>query len=313
MRIGWKRFLLAGALFGLGSFPACTVEVVEGPPSGGVGGTSGAGGTGGTAGSTSDAAARDTGSDAPTTDAPAPDTPSGDAPGGDALPDGTPTADAGSDGTVSDGSTATDASIDAADVSMADRSAQDNAAPDIAVTDVPGDAGNGCFAEDPPDAGTANDCATLPYYGVLCRDDAGADFPPVGATICTSLDTDLKGTAFLELIACLKALPGADGGMDACSAAHEQGADDCSRAIFNRSMCPVPDGVVEGGLYGCSQIAASCGPDSGDGGIPVSVCQAWLGPFNAAARQGFIDCYLDPTPVGATSCRDKFENHCVFP
>jgi hypothetical protein len=101
--------------------------------------------------------------------------------------------------------------------------------------------------------------------------------------------------------------------MEACSSAHEQGSADCSRNLFNRSMCPVPDSVAEGGLYGCSQIAASCGPDSGDGGIPVALCQAWLGPFNATARQGIIDCYRDPNNMGATSCRDKFENYCVFP
>jgi len=295
----------------LGSFPACTVEVVEGPPSGGVGGTAGTGGTGGTggtAGAPTDAAPRDTGSDAPATDAPSADVESD----GTTTDAGTMT-DAAPDGPSADGSTPPDASIDAADGSTADRATPDTSVPDTVITDAPGDAGAGCFAEDPPDAATANDCTSLPYYGVLCRDDAGGDFPPAGATLCTSLDSDLKGTAFLELIACLKALPGADGGMDACSAAHEQGADNCSRAIFNRSMCPVPDGVVEGGLYGCAQIAASCGPDSGDGGIPVTLCQGWLGPFNAAARQGFIDCYLDPTPTGATSCRDKFENYCVFP
>ena len=153
----------------------------------------------------------------------------------------------------------------------------------------------------------------LPYYGVSCRDDAGDDWPPAGATLCDTLETDLKRTALLELFDCLKALPGGDGGMDACGTAHDQGSADCSRSIFNRSMCPVPDSVVEGGLYGCAQIAASCGPDSGDGGIPVLLCQSWLGPFNATARQGIIDCYLDPSPTGATSCRDKFENYCVFP
>jgi hypothetical protein len=239
-------------------------------------------------------------------DAPPADAPSADATGSDVAPD-TVTVDSAVDAALPDV-----APPDAGDAARPDTSA-DGTLADGTLLDVVTDAGGGCFAEDPNDGGTSVTCADLPYYGALCRDDAGLDWPPAGASLCDTLRTDLKATALLELFDCLKILPGGDGGMDACGSAHNQGSADCSRSIFNRSMCPVPDSVVEGGLYGCSQVAASCGPDSSDGGIPVALCQSWLGPFNAAARQGIIDCYLDPTPTGATSCRDKFENHCVFP
>jgi hypothetical protein len=304
MRIGWRKFFVASVLSVLGLLPACTVEVVEGPPAG-AGGSGGSGGSGGKAGAPGDAAAPD----GIATDAPATDGSSADGESIDATADTAPP-DAGSDGRAADASTTPDVGSDAVDASTADTSVSDTVASDRGIGDVPGDAGAACFAEDPSDAGTANDCTALPYYGVRCG-DAGSSVPSAGETLCTTLDTDLKATAFQELIGCLKALPGEDGGMDACSSAHEQGSDDCSRGTFNRSMCPVPESVVEGGLYGCAQIAASCGPDSGDGGIPVALCQAWLGPFHAAARQGMIDCYLGPDP-GATSCRDKFENYCVF-
>jgi hypothetical protein len=297
---------------GLGILPACTVEVVEGPAAGagGTGGTAGAAGAGGAKG---DAASPE----AAAPDAPADGAPSTDAAGGDVTADGA-TTDTAVDGPAADGpaadiSTTPDASPDVADASTGESNPPDAFTPDGAIADAPLDAGGGCFAEESADAGATGNCAMLPYYGNLCSDDAGTAWPPTGASLCDTLEPDLKVSAFNELFNCLKVLPGADGGMDACGMEHDQGAEDCSRGIFNRSMCPVADGVAEGGLYGCTQIAASCGPDSGDGGIPVELCRAWLGPFNATARQGIIECYLDPTDVGATSCRDKFENYCVFP
>jgi hypothetical protein len=303
MRIQWQKFLAVGAISTLAALAACQVEVIEGPP--GAGGTGGSGGTGGTGGAKADAAP-ETGT---------PDAPSGDAP----TADGTgidATTDAGGDGAIdaptADVAIPPDAAQDRGDASTSDVTPGDTVSTDGPIADAAPDTAGGCFAEDPNDGGTNLTCAMLPYYGALCRDDGGLDWPSAGETLCTTLRPDLKATALLELLDCLEDLPGGDGGMDACGTAHNQGADDCSRSIFNRSMCPVPDGVVEGGLYGCSQIAASCGPDSGAGGIPVALCQAWLGPFNAAARQGIIDCYLGPTPPGTTSCRDKFENHCVF-
>jgi hypothetical protein len=307
MRIGWQKFLIASVLFGVGIVSACSVEVISGPT--GAGGTGGSAGTGGGGGAKADGSP-----DGAFPDAPAADTTSSDSAAGDASSDATTAdtiADNAGDTVGPDVSRPSDAT-DAADAGLPDLAA-DGATTDGQLADSLPDAGGACFAEDPSDAGSMNDCTSLPYYGRQCRDDAGLDWPPAGATLCDTLNTDLKATAFLELIACLSALPGADGGVDACSGAHEQGAADCSRAIFNRSMCPVPDSAVEGGLYGCAQIAASCGPDSGAGGIPVELCQAWLGPFNATARKGIIDCYLDPADVGATSCRDKFENFCVFP
>ena len=306
MRMRWQTFLVASVLTGMGVLPACSVEVIQGPPVG-VGGTGGSAGAGGTGGAKGDAASPD----GTASDAPAGDAPSADAQGSDATGD-TVATDGAVDGPASDVSTTPDASPDAADATTSDGSTTDAATTDGAIADAPADAAGACFAEDAADAGPATSCTTLPYYGARCRDDAGLDWPPAGFTLCNTLETDLKRSALEQLFVCLKALPGADGGMDACSGAHDQGAADCSRGIFNRSMCPVPDGVVEGGLYGCAQIASSCGPDSGDGGIPLELCQAWLGPFHAAARQEMIDCYLDPDDVGATSCRDKFENHCVF-
>ena len=309
MRIHWQKFLAVGAISALGALGACQVEVVEGPASGGTGGTGGTGGAGGATGGAKGDAAPDAGTsgDAPSGDVTSTDGTSTDATVADVASD-IVTADATADGARADGST-TDASPDVGDPSMMDVSRGDMGTTDAAIPDAAG----ACFAEDQGDGGATTRCADLPYYGVLCRDDGGLDWPPAGASLCDTLKPDLKATAMLELFACLKKLPGDDGGVTACSKTHDDGAADCSRAIFNRSMCPVPDGVVEGGMYGCSQIAASCGPDSGDGGIPVTLCQAWLGPFNAAARQGFIDCYLGPVPGSPTSCRDKFENYCVFP
>ena len=308
MRIGWQKLLVASALSGLGVLSACTVEIVDGPPAG-VGGTAGSAGTGGTGGSKGDAAPEGGAPDGAVGDGPGTDSASTDGPGSDGTADSVTTEDA-VDGPATDLPT-TDASSDA--LMTPDGSAGDGTPTDAPMADVPSDTAGGCFAEDLADAGSSNDCSSLPYYGTQCRDDAGVDWPSAGAALCDTLNSDLKATAFQELLVCLKALPGADGGAAACGSAHEQGAADCSRGIFNRSMCPVPESVVEAGLYGCAQIAASCGPDSGNGGISVELCQAWLGAFHATARQGIIDCYLDPTDVGATSCRDKFENYCVFP
>jgi hypothetical protein len=243
-------------------------------------------------------------------DGPAADIPSSDGVGPDATADALDT-DRGGDAPATDVSTTPDVSPDAADAS-ADGNTTDTTTPDGGIPDVPGDAAGQCFAENQSDAGSTNDCTTLPYWGERCRDDAGLDYPSAGETLCTTLNTDLKVSAFQELLACLKELPGGDGGVEACGSAHEQGSADCSRSLFNRSACPVPDSAVDGGLYGCAQIAASCGPDSGDGGIPLGLCQAWLGPFHATERQAMITCYLDPATMGATSCRDKFENYCVF-
>jgi hypothetical protein len=306
MRIRWQRLLLASVGLGLGVLAACSVEVLQGPPAG-VGGAGGSAGSAGAGGLPADASPEGAATDAPPADAP-----TADGSGSDAAGDVVNT-DIAIDGPATDASTTLDAPSDAADASVADGSTADAGTTDGALADAPADATGACFAEDIADGGSTTSCAMLPYFGTLCRDDAGIDGPPAGAALCETLDTDLKVSAFQELFACLRALPGADGGLDACSSAHEQGSADCSRNIFGRTMCPVPDGAAEGGLYGCAQIAASCGPDSGDGGISVELCRGWLGPFNGDVRQGIIDCYLDPVDVGATSCRDKFENYCVFP
>jgi hypothetical protein len=304
----WHEVLGVGVLV-MVSAAACTVEVISGPS--GSGGTAGSGGSAGSAGSggaKSDAAhdgAIDAATDAPVTDT------SADGASSDA-------GDAGFDGPPNPDSPSRDATPDA-DVAVSDASPDrsvDGGASDGTMSDIARDAADstdGCFAEDGPDAGPNHTCAMLPYYGTLCRVDGGMDGPPGGASLCDSLETELKASAFNELYACLEKAPWAgDGGFDACTSRHENAVDDCSRSIFNRSMCAVADSTFEGGVYGCTQVAASCGPDSGDGGIPVELCRAWLGPFNASVRQAIVDCYLDPTPVGATSCRDKFENHCVF-
>jgi hypothetical protein len=184
---------------------------------------------------------------------------------------------------------------------------------DSGVADVANDVASGaCFADDAADA-SVPPCTWLTYHDQVCTDDAGTQGAPLGAAICDDLEGDLKLAAFQELIDCLKVVPGADGGSDACSSAHDAAASDCSKMIFNRSMCAVPDSNVDGGSYGCAQIAASCPSDAGADGITVEQCQAWLGPFNDAARRGIIDCYLDPATPAGSSCADKFENGCVFP
>jgi hypothetical protein len=195
-----------------------------------------------------------------------------------------------------------------------DASADGSAPVDGAIVDGSSEGGAvTCFAEDPNngEAGTQS-CSSLPYYTQVCADDGGGH-APLGASICDDLDQDIKIAAAQELFDCLKSIPGADAGADACSAAHDTAAGDCSKKIFNRSTCAVPDGNVDGGAYGCAQIVASCPSDGGAGGITLAQCQAWLNPFNAAARQRIIACYLDPGTPAGTSCGDKFENECVFP
>jgi hypothetical protein len=307
MRMQLQRFLAMGALFSIVAIPACTVEVSSGSP-GGAAGAGGSGGAAGTGGAKGDAAT----SEAGTSDGAPEDANAADATGSDILvADATLDAsspDASPDGTAPDVVTPSDAG----DARTAD-SALDAAIADNATLDGAADASNGCFAEDQPDAGRSTTCSSLPYYNVACADDAGDSWPPPGASLCDTLAPQIKESAFQTLYACLAALPGADGGSDACSAAHEQASADCSRNLFNRTTCPVPDSTVEGGLYGCTQIAASCGPDSGAGGVPVELCRGWMGPYTAAIRQDIVDCYLDPDDFGSTSCRDKFENFCVFP
>jgi hypothetical protein len=299
MRMHWLTFLALGTLGAIGATSACTVDVVETPAAGAAGGSAGTGGANG------DAAT----SDATTDDASGTDASGSDVLVADAIAEPM-TSDATTEAGTSDILAPPEASSDAPDVSA---DALVDAVTGDSALDSPTDAGGDCFGEDQPDAGRATTCASLPYYTTVCPNDAGDLFPPAGATLCDALANDLKNSAYEALFACLAVLPGADGGADACSAAHEQASAECSRNLFNRTMCPVADGTVEGGLYGCTQIAASCGPDSGDGGVTVEQCRGWLGPFNAVARQDIIDCYLDPSVVGATSCRDKLENYCVFP
>jgi hypothetical protein len=308
MRMHWQKFLAMGALCAFGASSACMVEVVEGPPA--TGGAAGSGGSAGTGGAKGDAATSEAGTpDGAADGATGPDTIGSDVLVTDAAAEPM-MADAPTEVGTSDLMTPPEASSDAVDASadgLVDAVTADNAS-----FDAPTDAGSACFGEDLPDAGRATTCASLPYYATQCIDDAGDPFPPAGAALCSALAPDLKNSAYETLFACLAALPGADGGSDACSAAHEQASAECSRNLFNRTMCPVADGTAEGGLYGCTQIAASCGPDSGDGGITVELCRGWLGPFNATARQEIIDCYLGPADPSATSCRDQFENYCVF-
>src|SRR5262249_8242412 len=94
---------------------------------------------------------------------------------------------------------------------------------------------------------------------------------------------------------------------------HVAAATDCSTRLFGRTMCTVPDAVVDGGAYGCAQIVASCPADESGPGITIDDCQRFLSPFNDLARQGIIACFLDSSGPQGTSCADKFENECVFP
>jgi hypothetical protein len=186
--------------------------------------------------------------------------------------------------------------------------------PDDGGLDVsqPDDAG-ACFADD-PDAGDAGvaPCSSLGYANVNCGDDAMAE-PPLGAFICTDLEGDLKLAAMRELVDCLKTIPGADGGDDACSMAHEMAASACSVQLFSRRTCSVPAITVDGGVQGCAEIVASCPSDGGAGGISLGDCQRFLSPFNDAAREFIISCYFDPNMPQGANCADKFENVCVFP
>jgi hypothetical protein len=296
-----EKVLAVAALVALGGL-ACTVEVVQ-TATGGAAGTGGAPGRGGSAGSTATggAAGPDGASGADVMAGASGSAGAGGSTGGaGAAGTGGSGGLAGTGGAPSDGAPGDrvgDTSADTADAAL----------PDSADASA-------CFVEDTDggDAGNAGTCAMLPYDAAMCG-DAGADGRPAGAALCRALEPDLKAAALDDLYACLKGLPSGDGGVEACSAAHDAGARACSQGIFSRSACPVPSAGVDGGTYGCAQIAASCQPEGGSEGVTVEQCQAWLGPFNRATRQVIIDCYLDPFVVGATSCRDKFENFCVFP
>jgi hypothetical protein len=278
MKLGVGKYLGAAVLSVAFGLPGCTVETATS----GLGVTSSSATTG-SAGSTSSSSSTTTASSSGSAGA------GGSSAASTTGAGGTATGGAGGSGGDSDASLdtgpITDASVDTAPAA--------------------------CFDED-ADGGDAatSPCTALPYYATKCGD--AADESPLGAAICDDLNGDLKAAAFRELFDCLKALPGADGGADACSAAHDTAAGQCSINIFNRSTCAVPDSSVDGGAYGCAQVAASCPSDGGTGGITIAQCQSWLAPFNALGRQGIIECYLDPMTPAGSSCADKFENQCVF-
>jgi hypothetical protein len=193
-----------------------------------------------------------------------------------------------------------------------DASTGTGGAPDDASGDVSTADGGACFPDD-ANAGDAgvSPCSSLPYATVQCGD--AMDQPPLGQFICEDLEGDLKIAAFQELYDCLKAIPGADGGADACSTAHDDAASACSKQLFSRTTCDVPPITVDGGAFGCAQIVASCPGDGGTDGISLSDCQRFLSPFNDKAREFIVSCYFDPTMPAGTGCADKFENVCVFP
>jgi hypothetical protein len=172
--------------------------------------------------------------------------------------------------------------------------------------------GGACFPDDTASDAGVSPCSSLPYASVQCGDGA-MDEPPLGQFICEDLEGDLKLAAFRELYDCLKVIPGADGGADACSGAHDDAASACSRQLFSRTTCSVPPSTVDGGALGCAQIVASCPGDSDAGGISLGECQRFLSPFNDKAREFIVSCYFDPAMPPGTSCADKFENVCVFP
>ncbi len=174
-----------------------------------------------------------------------------------------------------------------------------------------------CFAEGAADAGPVAEsiCDTLPYASSTCTDDAGAEGVPLGLSLCAGLKDVLKPSAFAELMDCLNKAPNvADGGQGDCTA-HDAAAALCSRSIFNRTTCTVPDAASEdGGALGCAQIVASCpANDAGNPGITLAQCQGWLSPMTADVRQAALSCGIDPSLEGAADCADKFENGCVFP
>jgi hypothetical protein len=173
-----------------------------------------------------------------------------------------------------------------------------------------------CFAEGADDGGNEGICGTLPYAADTCPDPAGEGMPVLGVQLCESFQARLKPAAFTELFNCLKQAPGVgDGGAASCMA-HETAVGACSKAIFNRSTCTVPDSTDgDGGTLGCAQIVAACkADDAGNPGVTLAQCQSWLSPFGAAARQTALTCGNDPSleGSGATNCADKFENFCVF-
>jgi hypothetical protein len=175
-----------------------------------------------------------------------------------------------------------------------------------------------CFPEGSDDGGAEGRCATLPYANDTCIGDVDAGTEggvPLGLSLCQSLEGSLKPAAFDELFTCLQAAPGAnDGGAFDCTA-HEAAVTACSKNVFNRSTCAVPDGTTaDGGVLGCAQIVAACPPDdAGNPGITLAQCQSWLSPFSSATRQAMLSCGIDPGLEGAANCADKFENVCVFP
>jgi hypothetical protein len=227
------------------------------------------------------------------------------------------TGTAGSTGTAGTAGTAGSASTEGG-TGGTGGSASTEGSDDGGVADASADsaAPAACFAEGADDGGNEGVCGTLPYAADTCPDPGGEGMPVLGVQLCDSLQARLKPAAFTELFNCLKAAPGVgDGGAASCMA-HETAAAACSKAIFNRSTCAVPDGVADGGgALGCTQIVASCpANDAGSPGITLAQCQAWLSPFGAAARQAALSCGIDPSldDGGATNCADKFENFCVF-
>jgi hypothetical protein len=173
-----------------------------------------------------------------------------------------------------------------------------------------------CFAEGSDDGGNEGMCSTLPYAADTCPDPGGEAMPVLGAQLCASFQSRLKPAAFTELFDCLKTAPAVgDAGAAACTA-HENAVSACSKAIFNRSTCAVPNGTdADGGALGCAQIVAACpANDAGNPGITLAQCQSWLSPFSATARQAALSCGIDPdlATSGSANCADKFENFCVF-
>jgi hypothetical protein len=182
------------------------------------------------------------------------------------------------------------------------------------VSDAAGDASVvACFPEGPATDGAVDEskCGTLPYADNTCVDgDAGAEgaTDTLGFVLCSAYQPGLKPAAFNELFDCLNKAPGvADGGAGDCTA-HDAAAALCSKNIFNRSTCLSPDAMdADGGALGCKQLVASCPA------LSLANCQAWLAPLNADARQGMLECGMDPALEGEANCAKKFENACVFP
>ncbi len=168
-----------------------------------------------------------------------------------------------------------------------------------------------CFADDNDagDAAAEDGCAALPYSNVLCT-DGGAPKQPEGMVVCLAYaGAGLKASAFRQLRACLNALPAAS----PCSQAHFDAADACSANLYTHDTCAVPPETIDGGTYGCAEIAVSCpGTDGGTDIISIERCNSWLDPWNAEVRRTAVECYLDPSSPGE-NCRDKFDKCIPFP